>query len=100
MSLVALDEVEVGIGKFQFGLAIALIAGHGNPDDPSPMLGQPLRLRALHLDADHGLRHILGIDFCQSGPAGGYGPSTSSLPSVWLNSMKAARQSRGCNCTP
>src|SRR5439155_14933118 len=40
------------------------------------------------------------LAFCHSGPAGGYGPSTSSLPSVWLNSMKAARQSRGCSCTP
>src|SRR5665213_415861 len=42
----ALDEAEAAVGKFQFRLA-ALSLGDGNPDDLSPMFGQPLRIGAL-----------------------------------------------------
>src|SRR5438105_10306675 len=47
----AFDEAESRIGKFQFGRVI-VIRANSNPDNPAPMLGEPLRLRALHLDAD------------------------------------------------
>src|SRR4051794_13800597 len=58
----AVNEAEAAIGKCQLGLA-ALIFENRNPDDPSPMFGQPMRIWTLHLHADQSLRHILADRF-------------------------------------
>src|SRR5947209_20245958 len=58
----ALHEVETRIGKFQFGRTIVVRANR-SPDDPAPMLGEIVRLWALHLDADQRLRHVLADRF-------------------------------------
>src|SRR5207237_9176761 len=53
-----LDKAEAAIGQLQLSLAIRIL-GNGNPDDPAPVLVQPLRLRTFHLDANQSLCHML-----------------------------------------
>ena len=99
ISLAPLTKRKLQLGSSSSGSPLVVLAD-GNSDDPAPMLGQALRIRALHLDAGQRLRHVLADRFLPVRPGRRIGPRISSLPSVWLNSMKAARQSRGCSCTP
>ena len=57
-SLAPLTKRKPALGSFSSGSPLALLLT-AMPDDLPPVLGQPLRIRALHLDSGQRLRHIL-----------------------------------------
>ncbi len=62
ISLAPLTKRKLQLGSFSSGSPLSFLLD-GNPDDLAPVLGERLRLRALHLDPDQRLRHILADRF-------------------------------------
>src|SRR5579859_6531572 len=54
----AFHEAEDTVRQLQLRRSVSAFR-NTNTDDPAPVRGEPCRVRALHLDADNGLRDIL-----------------------------------------
>ena len=94
-----LTKRKLALGSFSSGSPFLLVLT-GIPMILPQCAASTSRFRALHLDLGQRQRHILADRLLPVRTGRRIGSQKSSLPAVWLNSMKAARQSRGCSCTP